>query len=180
MIYPYLFSAIRKHLTTAVPALKLIEWERLQGTVQSKGELKTTPAVFIRFLPSDTEDLRDYQWTQQEFELRLITQSYRKDADKFLNADANHFQILTQIHKQLFGKAFLLSDVEGLESLVGTEEDAALTGSITRNQIDHTHSPSSLIQTSQRFTCKAYDYSTLPEFTKISKPLCIITEFEGV
>ena len=180
MFYIYLYAAIKKFLTDNLPDLKEIEWERFQGTDANKGEVRITPAVYIRFLESPMDDLRDIQRTLQEFELRLLTKSYRKDGEKFTASDANHFQMVTSIFQQLNQKAFLLSEVPGLESLAGTEQDAALTNSITRTLVNPTHSPSAISQTVQRFRCYTYDYSTLIEFQDIAPDLCVLMEIENL
>lgn len=163
-MYTHPFEVIKAHLLDKLPELREVDWYMNQDDVKDKdGWLVSSPAVYIQFLPSPTEDMgARIQSSTSEFDVLLLTDCVLAEGSKRIKKTdpKDHMYILDKIFHALSGFSALKSDLVEFVALAGTSADQRLMNSCTRISITPPHTPRKAIMKSvQRFRTKLYDHA---------------------
>lgn len=165
------YSALKKRLVASTEP-EYLEWfygQYDESEMEEGGELLwTTPAQFIEFLPLDWETRpMGIQTSVLRFNVHLVNESFDPGEQRILNASLNHLGGESAIFKALMNFRCLLSYVPGFEDLEGTEDDRVLIESIVRESTESDHTMRRQLVSVQRFSCRIFDYSALPNWTDV-------------
>jgi len=173
--YPYL---IIKSLLGSIAELKEIDWYLNQFNRSDKSAmLFTTPAVYIQFADATTEAIGGkIQTANTTVTIHLVTDTMYSTGKRMEKANpTDHANLMDAIYKVLDGQGGLLSDITGNEALKGTENDARIFNSLTRDKITAPHDLRNKIISSHQFNGLFYDHSKVKAFQSIAANLEINT-----
>jgi len=165
------YSALKKRLAAETEPAYL-EWyygQYDEDTMEEGGEmLWTTPAQFLEFLPIRWETRpNNIQAATLLFNVHLVNESFDSTDQRILNATLNHLGLESNVFRALMNFRCLLSYVPGFEALEDTDADRVLIESISRESTDPDHTMRRQLVSVQRFACRIYDYSALPNWTTV-------------
>jgi len=167
-----IYLALEDHLSDAVTALKLVDYDLGQYNQDGEDAVRTTPAAYIRFVQVDWSTLNRYiQRGVMEFDVSLVSQSAYGDKNDITDVTfINHLAIESAIYVAFQGRRFLLSDVPGI-TLGDEDDDPVLVETIERISTTPHGEQDALIVTSQRFRATVFDYSAHPDYERVTAAL---------
>lgn len=168
------YSAIKRRLTTQVPALKIVDWFMQQYT-EKEGEpwLWQTPAAFIEFQELEWETLRGgLQRAEMNFAIHLVTESFGDSDAKLYDAYAvDHFALAATIHQKMMNFRALLSYLPEYAALANTVNDAVLIESLVRDSTIPIHQMSNLMVSVHVYKGMVYDYGGVANWATVMATL---------
>ena len=174
-MFTYPFEIIKARLQTVVTEQRETDWYMNQDSMSDKNaSIKTTPAIYIEFLPVETRDEgQRIQSAETEFNIILITDCLYDTGSKRLKKDnaRDHMRIFDKINQALSGYSARLSVLPDFVALANTVNDQRVFNTITRNGITPPHVPlKAMMKSVQKFKTMMWDHAAQIAYTTPETP----------
>ena len=173
-MFTYPFEIIKARLQTVVTEQRETDWYMNQDSMSDKNaSIKTTPAIYIEFLPVETRDEgQRIQSAEAEFNIILITECLYDNGSRRLKKDnaKDHMIIFDKINQALSGYSARLSVLPDFVALANTPNDMRVFNSITRNGITPPVAIKALMKSTQKFKTMVWDHAAQIAYTTPETP----------